>query len=183
MSKSYSDSDLSNFLNLIQQLESSGGQNTAHRTIASGIHEGDSAYGSRALMPNTVSELANRRRLDNTNDPVDDQLIKGGDDNVKSLLTQYPDKSTDYEKQLAQMVLQKNQGDPYLASTAWLYGHNQSPTDLQTKLSNDPQYKNRIDNVIDQQAYSSKPDEMVDQLTNMAKDNKFKSLQSLISRK
>src|SRR5260221_13177133 len=61
--------NIKDFLQKIQQIESSGGKNLEHPTVEGGIQAGDQAIGRYGLMPNTIKELVNRRRLEGTSTP------------------------------------------------------------------------------------------------------------------
>jgi len=136
------------FLKLIKQLESSGGRNTAHRTIASGIHAGDTAVGEAGLMPLTAQEMANRRIKQGTGDVNDDLVVNSPTNMVESMLQGNDDLRSRYVNDTADKVLKNAQGDPELAATGWLYGHNLPKQQLQEKLDSDPEYQDRIDNAI-----------------------------------
>jgi hypothetical protein len=57
---------LQDFLKKISMLESSGGLNTDHQQINSGVQAGDKAIGTYGLMPNTLLEIAKRYPSDVT---------------------------------------------------------------------------------------------------------------------
>lgn len=61
------DSDQDKFLQAVQGVESSFGNNTNHKVMEHGIHAGERAVGTYGLMPNTVRELANKISNPDTN--------------------------------------------------------------------------------------------------------------------
>ena len=122
-----------NFLNAISQVESSGGQNTNHPVVQGGIQDGQQAIGSYGLMPNTIQELSNRARLNNTLTP--DMAAASRD--PASVKTN-PALAQQYANQLADKVLNKFP-DQNMAAYAWNHGHNLSPQEVQDRdYMNDP---------------------------------------------
>lgn len=67
--------DLEQKLQILSQLESSGGKNKIHAMQNSGIHKGTRSVSSYGLMPNTVSEFVKRNKAFSTT-PVGQQIIK-----------------------------------------------------------------------------------------------------------
>ena len=65
--RDYKSQQLQDFLKKISMLESSGGTDTDHETMKSGIQAGDTAIGNYGLMPNTLQELSNRYPSEITN--------------------------------------------------------------------------------------------------------------------
>ena len=108
---------LKDFLDKIAALESSSGKNTNHRTIASGIHEGDAAMGKYGLMPNTVNLL-------------DKSLSKLPNLAKKKKLEANPELEEKLASKLAEKVLANQGGDEQKAAYAWLEGHNLSAEDI-----------------------------------------------------
>lgn len=165
------------FLKLMEMLETSGGKNLKHRRMDTGIHSGSQAQGRVGIMPKTAQELANRRRLSGENDPIDDAILKAGD-NTKAIeyyLQQYPEKLSEYERQLAEKVITRAGGDPKLAAGAWLYGHNNMDL-VKRKLEADKQYQERIEKYMDKLPLKSGDLTFVEKLT---EDTKRKALQNL----
>lgn len=191
--------NLNDFLDLIQQLESSGGQNLDHARVPAGIHAGDKAIGSRALMPNTIKTLANRNMRDNVADSLDKEIALSSI-NLEQKMQENPKKLDQYERQLAETILNKMSGNVDLAATSWLHGMNITPEAAAEKLEMNPEYQQRIDNVVNERHYQSKPDWMktsekqgrLDKKMSKYYDNKnkeakpyeaFKSLQSYLGKK
>lgn len=94
--------DIARFLQYISQLESSGGKNTNHPTMHTGIHAGDTAEGQYGLMPNTKDELMKRYPAELTDDSSNDA----------------------YANKLAERVLNRSKGDETTAAGLWNQGHN-----------------------------------------------------------
>lgn len=139
-------------MKLIKAMESSGGKDTAHRTLASGIHEGDTAVGKYGLMPNTAKEIANRRK----ESAVDDVIANIPNKSVEALLQENPDIAKDYVQYMAEKVLDKTKGDPVAGMTAWHYGHNMSPNRIKKTMQENPSYVDKVNQRIDENALSSK---------------------------
>jgi hypothetical protein len=116
-----------NFLNAISQIESSGGQNIDHPAVRSGIQAGQQAMGDYGLMPNTIQELNNRARLNNTLTPQ----MAAATRNPASV-EDNPQLQQQYASQLADRVLSKYH-DPRMAAYAWNQGHNLSPQEIQDR--------------------------------------------------
>jgi len=152
------------FLKLIKQLESSGGKNVNHRKMQSGVHEGDTAIGHYGLMPKTVQEIV--KRSSNKSD-LDNMILNAQSHQVKGILDENPHKYEQYAEQLSDKLLDKTKGDPALAATGWLYGHNMSTERMKQKLEKDKDYNRRIEDTIKQEAlYSPVPEkeEFIDTL-------------------
>jgi len=119
------DDRLKQFLNKIKMIESSGGKDLDHKEMTSGIHEGQSAYGSYGLMPNTIQEILNRKRLNEKKLPQDLKNIYQQDPEfVKTVLSARPDLEEQLASELAKRLLNKTQGDEEKAAYGWNMGHN-----------------------------------------------------------
>ena len=130
--------DIDDFLNRIAQLESSGGENTDHPEVKSGLQKGSTAIGTYGLMPNTIREILNRKRLANQLQPADQELMKMNDDQIREKVSSDPDLEKALAQQLATHVLQRQKGDEDRAAYSWNMGHNLSPqriTDDKLKLN------------------------------------------------
>jgi hypothetical protein len=122
-----------NFLDAISQIESSGGQNTNHPVVQGGIQNGQQAVGNYGLMPNTIQELNNRARLNNTLTPEMAATARN-----PASIEQDPEMQQQYANQLADRVLNRFQ-DPRMAAYAWNKGHNLTPQQVQSRdFMNDP---------------------------------------------
>ncbi len=134
---------ISKFLEKIKMLESSGGLNTNHETMETGIHKGQSAYGSYGLMPNTIQELVNRKRLETGLDPDYESLDKHSPDEVKAILQQKPDIEERLAQQLAERLFNKNIEDEK-AAYGWKMGHNIPVEKITPEKLNSNEYVNRF---------------------------------------
>lgn len=118
--KSYKNKKIDSFLKAISMNESSGGKNTNHKTMESGIHSGDAAIGRYGLMPNTVKEMANRMGREN---PLS---IYSKMDNNK--ISQSIKKNPKHEVQIANFMANhlhdKFGGDESKMAYSWNQGHN-----------------------------------------------------------
>lgn len=122
----YDQAEADRFLDVIQQIESSGGRNFAHPTIKSGIHRGDNAIGNFGLMPNTVAEIRNRMRTSgDLSDDIRDVANLPAKE-MKAALESDPTKERMLADYLAKHVLNKFD-DEEKAAYGWFQGHNMSP--------------------------------------------------------
>jgi len=119
------------FLQKIQQLESSGGKDFEHPVItASNLQQGTRAIGRYGLMPNTVQELVNRRRLRGTVSPDMVELAQLPPEEMKAKLEANPDLEDQLAEDLAQHVIRRQKGDEDKAAYSWIQGHNLNPKDI-----------------------------------------------------
>jgi hypothetical protein len=123
----------SSFLKTIKQIESGNGENYNHNLIQKGIHEGHKAIGGYGLMPNTVSEILNRKRLNHTLTPELDRLNELDPVTLKSVLEENPNLEEQIAEGLADHVLDRQGGDEEKAAYSWLNGHNLTPKAIATK--------------------------------------------------
>lgn len=136
------------FRKLMSFLESSGGKNVQHRTIASGPQAGTQAIGEHAIMPNSAQEAANRRIMAGQGD-INDQYVKEStSQDVGAMLEGNPDLQERYVNDMMGRLLERTGGDVDLAATGWLYGHNLPKERLEEKLANDPEYQARINKAV-----------------------------------
>lgn len=117
---SYKNKSIKNFLKGISMNESSGGINTDHEQMKSGIHAGDSAYGKYGLMPNTVREMANRMGKKH---PLNVYAHLESED-IKSNLKKYPHHEEKIASFMANHLHDKFGGDESKMSYSWNQGHN-----------------------------------------------------------
>lgn len=127
--------DIDNFLSHISMIESSGGKNTSHKKMKSGIHKGDSAYGKYGLMPNTIREIAVRM---GKKSPLY-QYSKMGSKNIKESFKKNPQHEKEMATYLANHLNQKFGGDKEKMAFSWNQGHNM-PSDHEKFASGE--YKN-----------------------------------------
>lgn len=130
------DAKANHFLNLISQIESSGGKDTDHPEVNTGIQAGSQAMGQYGLMPNTVKEMAKR-----SDDPAIKPLMMM---DQNELSEQMKNKDLEYQvaRQLADKVLSQQNGDEDMAAYAWNHGHNLKPEQIMDRSpASDPYYQ------------------------------------------
>lgn len=115
------DEQIQQFLDVIRQIESSGGKDTDHQVMESGIHAGQAAIGQYGLMPQTIQEIA--KRFGNA------KLAAMSPKEIPNTLKSSPELENDLAEKLAKRVLAK-QGDPEKAAYSWNMGHNLSPDEI-----------------------------------------------------
>lgn len=114
------DKNIDNFLKAISMNESSGGKNTNHKEMKTGIHAGDAAVGQYGLMPNTIKEMANRM---DENHPMR-QYAKMDSDAIGKSIKQNPDHENQIANFMANHLYDKFGGDENKMSYSWFQGHN-----------------------------------------------------------
>lgn len=117
---------LAKFLAKIKMIESSNGMDTNHKTMESGIHKGQSAYGSYGLMPNTIQEIVNRSRISGHMNPSYKEIYHKDPEAVKAALEQNPEIEEQLANDLALRLLQRMPDDER-AAYGWNMGHNLPP--------------------------------------------------------
>lgn len=129
---------VSKFLGKIKQLESSGGKDFGHQTITNpeSVQYGTTAIGNYGLMPNTVKELINRRRINGTITPDMQELDEKTPDDIKTHLETHPELEQQLAEDLANHVLKKQQGDEDKAAYSWKFGHNTPPENISDETLN-----------------------------------------------
>lgn len=120
---------IQDFLSRIAQIESQNGQNMNHPQIQGGIHTGDQAIGRYGLMPNTVSEVLNRMRMQGTITPELQQIQAMQHPEMKALLEKNPQLEDQIAQSLAQRVLTR-QPDDTSAAYSWHSGTNLTPEQI-----------------------------------------------------
>ena len=137
--------NIQKFLSKIEQIESSGGQDTNHPVItAPNLQQGTSAIGRYGLMPNTVKELVNRRRIRGTASPDMMDLSQAPPEVIKAKLEANPDLEDQFANDLANHVIRKQDGDEDKAAYSWLNGHNLTPDDITPDQLNSSDYVNKF---------------------------------------
>ena len=116
------DIDKKEFLELIREIESSGGKNRNHKTMTSGPHEGDTAIGDYGLMPNTVKEVSNLKTGKRQSD-IYGHLRKLDNKEIETLVGSDRDLEDKLANDLADIVLSKSKSDDR-AAFRWNQGHN-----------------------------------------------------------
>ena len=133
------------FLDMMSQLESSGGINTKHREISSGIHKGQRAVGNYGLMPNTIREMY--KRMGKDADPRLKEIVDNSQDDqmLANSIAADPELENVVAGKLYDRVNERFGGDQEKMNYAWQYGHNLSPSKLTSdKLENDRTEKFRL---------------------------------------
>ena len=133
-----------NFLSAISTLESSGGKNTAHKKLDSGLHEGHSAIGSFGIMPNTfrniVSSLGNKEsklRAKLGPEYKDDEfefVSRLPDRALEQTLKSRPDLQLRAARYLAEQLHDIHSGDPDKMAYGWRFGTNRASDKITPKM-------------------------------------------------
>lgn len=133
--------NIKDFLQKIEQLESSGGKNTEHPVItADNLQQGTRAIGRYGLMPNTVQEIVNRRRLRGTVSPEMLDVSKMNPDDMKRYIESNPGLESQLAGDLANKVITNQVGDEDKAAYSWINGSNLKPDDIQDEDLNNSNY-------------------------------------------
>jgi hypothetical protein len=127
-----SNPNLKKFLEKIAMLESSGGIQTDHPVIdKEGIQYGQKAIGKYGLLPNTIQEIINRRKMEGTM-TEDMKELQGEED--QDLVNLYVDADPKLQEDLAttlgKHVLSRQLGDEERAAYSWNTGHNLYPQQI-----------------------------------------------------
>ena len=130
------------FLNTISQLESSGGKNTNHAMMESGIHKGQTAIGRYGMMPNTVNEVLVRMKRKGMTSPELQELEGLDPDSLKENLEANPELENQIAEVLADKVLNRQQDEGKAAYT-WFQGHNMTPEKIDTLPYKEHEYVKR----------------------------------------
>lgn len=114
------DGKIDNFLKTIAMNESSGGKNTNHKQMKTGIHAGTSAFGTYGLMPNTIREMANRM------DKYHPMKMYANMENheMTNSLKKNPEHEGQVAKFMANHLYDKFGGDENKMAYSWFNGHN-----------------------------------------------------------
>lgn len=135
-----SDTSKEKFKRIISQLESSGGKNTKHATMKTGMHKGSTAIGQYGLMPLTIRDIAQMRVRKGQADELDQQIANMSVEQAKQAIPKLiSENSPEYEKYadtLSEHVLGRY-GDMEKAAVAWNQGHYSSPEKIQ-QIINSP---------------------------------------------
>ena len=163
---------IQDILNTVGFLESSDGKNVNHKTMEEGLHAGDTAHGTFGLMPNTIKEMANRRRLANEADELDKQILKAPNEDIPTILQNNPLAQQRYAETMAQKVAETTGGDIPLAAVAWRYGHNLPKERLMEILQQNPGYAKRIQEAMSLKNIQRTPASAFDKTQNLLKRGK-----------
>lgn len=112
------------FLNIIKQIESSGGKDLNHKILESGMHKGDAAMGEYGIMPKTAEEFIKRREMKDQFGP-DEALMRQMDSGqLKEFLADQDRIEQNLADDIATRVLKRSKGDEEKAAYMWNQGHN-----------------------------------------------------------
>jgi len=134
------------FLQIIKQIESSGGVDTDHALIPKGIHEGHRAIGSYGLMPNTIQEIGRRMDKEGTLTQEMDKFTHMQPEEMKQALESRPDVEQQFAEALGKKILGQH-GDEEKAAYGWFQGHNISPERMKEEPYQDHFYTERYRNL------------------------------------
>lgn len=136
---------IQSFLKTISMIESSGGKNTNHPTIQSGMHKGHAAAGQYGLMPNTVQEVVGRMEREGYRFPQMPQDRSPA--SIKQSVESNPNKEQRIAEYLAKQVLERQKGDEEKAAYSWFQGHNLTPEQIAAKNYEDHDYVQKFKNL------------------------------------
>jgi len=131
------------FLNVIGQIESSGGKNFDHEMIQGGMHKGHRATGTYGLMPNTITETLNRMRMSGQITPELEGLSSLGPIEMKQAIETNPELEKLIARHMARQVLDR-QGNDEKAAYSWFQGHNLSPEQVEARDYGSHDYVNKF---------------------------------------
>jgi hypothetical protein len=145
------------FLNKIAMLESSGGINTDHKMMESGIHKDTKAVGTFGIMPNTAQEIGRRvKRRDHRLNLAkefqgDPEIEMFADPNttpaqIQEMLDANPELANRTARYFKQLVNTRFQGDPDKMAYAWHHGHN-NPDQVTPENLEQSEYVKRFRNL------------------------------------
>lgn len=130
---------LNRFKKIMSILETSGGKNTNHKTMTSGLHKGSTAIGNYGLMPLTIQDMAKRLIRTGSGDELDAKIAQMSPEEAKKLVPELvKNKSFKYEQYadvLAEHVLNKY-GSEDKAAMAWNQGHYSSNEKIEDMMRN-----------------------------------------------
>ena len=122
------------FLSAISQLESSGGKNLKHHASNDAMHQGATAIGPQALMPQTIRNISSmlnsqeshlhRKLGPHFKDPELDNIAALPDVKMQQALKKNPQAYTRAARYLATHLNELHGGDLRRAAFGWRFGHN-----------------------------------------------------------
>lgn len=122
--------DKEKFLELIRQIESSGGKNVDHRTMASGLHKGQAAMGEYGIMPKTAQEFITRRKMRGQFGPDEALMSQMSPSELKDFLANQDRVEQGLAGDIADRVLKRSGGDEEKAAYMWNMGHNKKASSI-----------------------------------------------------
>lgn len=138
---------IAEFLKVISQIESSGGQNVDHKMMDSGIHAGTAAVGQYGLMPNTVQEVLNRMSQEDQFTPDLQQLKETPPETMREYIATNPEQEDKIAKYLAGRVIDRQGGDQEKAAYSWFQGHNLTPDKIEERGYKDHDYVKKFNKI------------------------------------
>jgi len=132
--------DKQKFLELIRQIKSSGGKNVEHRTMASGLHKGQSAMGEYGIMPKTAQEFVNRRKMRGQFGPDEALMAQMKPGQLKQFLADQDRVEQNLAGDIADRVLRRSKGDEDKAAYMWNMGHNKAASSIDDQKLNQSNY-------------------------------------------
>lgn len=133
--------NIQEFLDKIEAIESSNGQNTDHPVVtANNLQQGTRAIGRYGLMPNTVRELVNRRRIRGTVSPEMLDVSQMAPDDMKNYVEANPELEDQFANDLANHVIRNQGGDQEKAAYSWQNGSNLQPDDITPEVLDNSGY-------------------------------------------
>jgi hypothetical protein len=138
-----------NFLNIIEQGESSGRNDPEHKKIKHGIQAGTAAIGRYGLMPNTIDELITRAGRGGDVTPEMEDLKDMNPGEKREYLAANPIVQKQLSRQLASTLLQKHGGDQEKAAFAWNHGHNLTTKQIEDRDYQDSDYVKKFNKIAD----------------------------------
>lgn len=126
------------FLKKISLIESSGGKDTDHKVMESGIHKGQSAIGKYGLMPNTINEIIKRYK------PELKELLNYTPQQLKEYIETNPEIEDSLALSLQKHVEDNTKGDPEKMAYAWNMGHNLKSESITDEKLNKSPYVNKF---------------------------------------
>lgn len=159
--------DKKRFLDVIKQIESSGGKDIDHPMIKSGPQKGQAAIGEYGLLPSTIREFVNRRKLAGSFGPDENILSKMSDEELNNLLNTQDRIEQNLADDVAKHVLKKAKGDVVKAAYMWNQGHNLPVERVTDKILEDSDYADKF------KLYSN-------ELADKNKEEQFKKLKEMV---
>lgn len=159
--------DKKRFLDVIRQIESSGGKNIEHEPVKYGPQRGQTAIGEYGLLPSTVEEFVNRRKLAGSFGPDENIISKMSDEELTNLLNTQDRIEQNLADDIAKRVLEKSKGDLTKAAYMWNAGHNLSPEKITQEKLDKSDYDDKF------KLYSN-------QLVKKNREDQFKKLKELV---
>lgn len=132
--------DKGKFLNLIRQLESSGGTNLEHKRMLAGPHKGDTAIGEYGMMPKTIDEFVNRRKNRKQFGPDEAIMKQLNPEELKDFINENDRIEQGLAGDIAERVLTRSKGDDDKAALMWNAGHNKEVSSISDEKLNKSDY-------------------------------------------